>query len=372
MKICIMTSVHKNDDVRIYYKQANSLKKAGYEITFINPYLESIDEFGIVLKKINIPKKRASRIINSPFIMLKKALNENADVYHFHDPELILTGLLLKICGKKVVYDVHEDVPRNILSKPYLKPFIAKVSSKFMEGYELFCAKRFDLIISATPIINKRFEKLKTKALNINNYPILDEFSEIENDYKNKKDQICYIGELTKIRGIFELIEANKYIKKAKIALAGRFENEQIKDFFEQNNFINPIEYKGFLNRKEISELLFESKAGLVTLHPTDSYKVSLPIKMFEYMAAGLPIICSNFDYWKEIVEKYDCGICVDPLNPKEIAQAIDFIIDNPEKARLMGENGKKIVFEKLNWKMEEQKLLDSYKLVFSNAEKNK
>lgn len=91
------------------------------------------------------------------------------------------------------------------------------------------------------------------------------------------------------------------------------------------------------------------------------NYLDSLPIKMFEYMSAGIPVVASNFPLWKEIIEKNRCGVCVDPLSPKDIAKAINFIVQNPQIAQKMGENGKRAILEKYNWQIEEQKLFNIY-----------
>jgi glycosyltransferase involved in cell wall biosynthesis len=88
------------------------------------------------------------------------------------------------------------------------------------------------------------------------------------------------------------------------------------------------------------------------------------PNKMFEYMSAGLPLIASDFPLWREIVEGNDCGVCVDPADPAAIAEAIDRLVENPDLARRMGENGQRAVHERYNWAIEEKKLLALYDTV--------
>jgi glycosyltransferase involved in cell wall biosynthesis len=85
---------------------------------------------------------------------------------------------------------------------------------------------------------------------------------------------------------------------------------------------------------------------------------------MFEYMSASLPLITSNFPFWKEIVEGNNCGICVNPLNPQEIADAIKYIINNPKEAEKMGKNGRDAVEKKYNWTIEEIKLFKVYESI--------
>jgi glycosyltransferase involved in cell wall biosynthesis len=108
--------------------------------------------------------------------------------------------------------------------------------------------------------------------------------------------------------------------------------------------------------------MLARSSVGLVTLHPRLNYVDSQPIKMFEYMAAGVPVVCSSFPLWRGIVEGHRCGICVDPMNPGEIAAAIDRLASSPGEVEEMGRRGREAVRERFNWAVEEAKLLDLYR----------
>ena len=147
-----------------------------------------------------------------------------------------------------------------------------------------------------------------------------------------------------------------------KLLLAGNFLEEGLKESIIQLKGWRNITELGFLSRNEVKEVYNQSCLGLVLLHPTPNYIDSLPVKMFEYMASGIPIIASNFPLWRDIVEKNNCGVCVNPLDPLDIKNRIDYIINNPEEATKMGANGKKLVTEKYNWGNEKIKLINLYK----------
>lgn len=358
-KISIMTSVHHHDDVRIYHKEACSLRANGHDVTIICPDYEGTDQYGIKFIKVKMPKARLARIIFAPFRFKKAAKAVNADCYHFHDPELILTGLMLNK-NASVIYDIHEDVPRQLLTKPYLKPFWAKKISRIVENYENYASRKFHAIVAAAPVIYDRMIKENKNTVLICNYPKLEEFEGISDDKVEKKNQVCYIGGITKIRGITEMVDAVEGLD-VKLVLAGSFESEELKKQAEAQVGYSNVEYKGFLNRQEIRETLMQSRAGLVTLYPTPTYVLSLPIKMFEYMIAEIPVIASDFPYWQEIVDDAKCGLCVNPLDPDEIKAAISYLVKNGDVAREMGQNGRRTVLEKYNWDIEKIKLIELY-----------
>jgi len=368
-KIVHITSAHPRNDIRIFTKMCLSLARASYDVTLIVADGKG-DEVnnGVKISDVGKVDGRFARMFYSAKNVYLKALSLNADIYHLHDPELLPYALKLKNKGKTVVFDSHEDVPVQILSKPYFNKFLLKLISVIFECFENFVCKKLDCIVGATPFITNKFLKINSNSLNINNYPILGELesdSEILSTEKSIKNTICYVGGISVIRGAYELAEAIRYVKNnVKLCFAGSISEDLSRKILHNTDSANKINLVGVLSRSEVKELLNTSFAGLVTLLPTLAYKDSLPIKMFEYMSAGLPVIASNFPLWKEIIEGNDCGICVDPLSPKEIAETIDWLYENQDKAKEMGKNGQKAVYEKYNWQNEEKKLLGLYKII--------
>jgi len=360
-KICHLTSAHTWDDIRIFHKECRSLAQHHevYLLAF-NTKDQVIDNVHIVNAGMR-PSGRLKRMLFSAQIILKKAQAINADVYHFHDPELIRVGKKLAKSGKKVIYDIHEDVPRQILSKPYLNTFFARIISFFYEKYENHNIKFFEALVCATPHIEQRFIKRHQKTYTINNYPMLSELVEDAEITQQKENKVCYLGSISATRGIHQLVEALGYCPNVELDLAGHFNDKVFKEKVTQLKSWTQVNELGFIGRSEVMAVQNKSKAGMVVLLPTPSYIYSLPIKLFEYMSAGLPVICSNFPLWKDIVEVNNCGLCVNPEDPKAIAEAMKYIIYNEEEAQKMGKNGKILVKEKYNWGHEEKKLIALY-----------
>lgn len=353
IKICHLTSAHNSLDDRIFEKECCSLANL-YDTYIIAPGNSFQKEHVNIMGIGERPKSRIKRFFSTGHKVYKAALKLDAQLYHIHDPELLLYARKLKKLEKIVIYDSHEDVPRQILAKEWIPRLIRKMISVIYEYFEKRTAQKIDYIVTATPHIRDVFLKYTKNVCEICNFPI-DSSLDIDiskRKYSEKQQQICYAGSLTKIRGLNMMMEA---VEKTDchLKLAGSIddlEKERIKKF-------NKVEYIGYLTRDEVNKLYEESNIGIMIPEPRPNHINSYAIKLFEYMGAELPIICSNFPLWKEMIEESGCGICVDPLNEKEVISAIQYLSEHPEIEKEMGRKGKKLVSEKYNWNNEFKKL---------------
>ncbi len=304
---------------------------------------------------------RVGRVLHTTRKICQRALAVEAEIYVLHDPELIPSGIRLKRGGRKVIFDSHEDVPTQLRGKPYLGHTSAMLVSRCFQAYERYACRRFDGIVGATPFIRDKFHKINPRTIDINNFPILGEF-DTPRPWSDKAIQVCYVGNITAMRGVKELVKACALLRTpATLALAGTFENAALAASVSLDAGWSRVQATGHLDRAGVSKVMGQSMAGLVTLHPQENYLDALPVKMFEYMAAGIPVIASDFPLWRKIIECSACGLCVDPMNPAAIAHAIDYIVTHPEHARLMGVNGRRAAMETYNWHTESKKMLDFY-----------
>ena len=361
-RIAHLTSVHPRHDTRVFIKQCRSLANHGYAVTLIVADGKGdADEDGVSIVDVGKPAGRRQRIFGTTRRVFAQAIALDADLYHLHDPELLPAGLQLKKLGKKVIFDSHEDVPRQILGKPYIPSAARGLLSVAFDRYEHHACARLDGIIAATPFIRDKFLRMHPRVVDINNFPILGEL-ETDQAWLNKPQEVCYIGGLGRIRGIMELVHACESLHTpARVNLAGRFSEPEVEKAAKARTGWQRINELGFLDRAGIRKTLARSVAGLVTLHPVINYLDALPVKMFEYMAAGIAVIASDFPLWREIVDGSECGLCVDPLDPMAIAGAIDYLVTNPDVAYRMGQNGRYAVATRYNWSIEERKLFDFY-----------
>lgn len=368
-KVVHLTSAHPRYDTRIFIKMCSSLIKSNYDTTLIVADGKGEELLnGVKIVDVGIESGgRIQRMTKSVSKVFKKALELDADLYHLHDPELMLIAIKLRKQGKKVVFDAHEDLPLQVLNKPYLNKFIAKLISSTVSIYESYVCKRIDAVVTATPFIRDKFLNINTNTVDVNNFPILSELSTLDTSNFHKRKNCCYVGGITKVRGIEEILLSLELLEDPiKLHLAGAFSEKSLEDTVKQHSSWNKVIEHGWLNREGISSIFIDSFAGLVTLHPIINYQDSLPVKMFEYMAAGIPVIYSNIPLWETIIKKEQCGISVDPYSPVDIGNAINYLASNLNEAKLMGDKGRQAVLEKYNWAIEEKKLLGLYQRLLS------
>lgn len=361
--ICHVTSVHPWNDGRIFRKECTSLAKQ-YEVYLIAPNVDDNTVNNVHIKGVVLSLSRLSRLFQLRRV-LKKMKEINADIYHFHDPELISLGLKMKKRCKIIIYDSHEDTPLDISMKPYLPKWFRTVLSKFYAVYERMILKKYDALVTVTPTIVERLKSINKNITQITNYPLYQDLSAGRSFEKN----ICFAGGVSASWMHGNIIDSLSDTN-VNYLMAGPASDNYIKELSQKSNW-GKVNYYGIIDHSKVIELYHHSLAGMA-LYDYNGYlgtEGSLGnTKLFEIMQAGVPVIATDFRLWRNIVKKYDCGICVNPRNVDEIRNAIKYLEENPEQVKKMGDNGILAFKEEFNWNTQEALLFDFY----SNLLKNK
>ena len=363
-RICHLTSVHPWADTRILYRECASLAHQGYEVHLIVANQQPGEFPGVHIHAVQAPaQNRLTRMWSTSLAVFRKALEVDAAVYHFHDPELIPIGRKLQRKGKKVIYDVHEHVPNQIRTKYYLPAIVRPVIATLFDFYEKRMAAKMDGVITAVDTVRDRLLPVNHRTVDINNYPEGD-LLYVENDWSKKNRDVIYVGLINEIRGIRELLASLAGPGAWKLTLVGTFGAPALEKEMTKQPGWGRVDYLGQQPRKTVADLLAASRTGIVTFLPAPNHNKNQPNKLFEYMAAGIPVVCSDFSRWKKIVEDRGCGLCVDPADPEAIARAVEYLLTHPEEAKAMGQRGRQAMESTFNWASEERKLLDLYEKI--------
>ena len=374
-----VTTVHGPFDTRIFHKECRALADAGYHVSLIASHDKSEVRSGVEMVPLPRYANRLLRILLGPWQVYQTAYRQRAKLYHIHDPELLLVALLLKWTAEaRIVYDVHEHHAKKMLAREWIaKPF------RWIASAGVFLIERstvpfFDALVCVTEHIAAIFPNAGTYV--VKNYPPLEvtapksqgsgqsvyQRTEPENgkDVQQSDWKIIYTGGWTDHRGIYQIVQALEFVQTPNLTLTllGKCIDPHVQEQAKRLPGWDRVDYLGLVSYEEVRVHMSAASIGLVCNQPSHDYDKAQPNKLFEYMAAGLPVIASHFPLWKEIVEGRQCGVTVDPTDPVKIAEAIDYLIANPEILRNMGENGRIAAATTYNWRIEKEKLLDLYK----------
>jgi glycosyltransferase involved in cell wall biosynthesis len=357
----MLANGHVPFDTRIFHKEGRVLASQGFSVSIIVPHQMDEERDGVFILAVPLHKKGWKKLLVNPFNILRRALQQPAHaIFHIHDSDILVTGLVLKLIGRKVIYDAHEDTPMQIRYQHWIPEILKKPYAAFYFLLEKVCGWTFDAIIVAEPVIAKYFPPEKTFLLR--NFPLSQSFNiPSALPYTQREKTLVHVGVLSEVRGLFEMLEAYNIAKKSvsfSFSIGGQFAPASLEfDVLKRYD----VKFLGWVPYPKLIALLFQSKVGIIVPNPIERYKTNYPVKMFEFMAAGLPVIASREGESAAFIEEGQCGILVNPLDHQEIADAMSWLFSNPEEAEQMGKRGQALIFDRYNWERESEVLLRVY-----------
>lgn len=367
-RIVHLTSVHNWNDVRIFHKECKSLAEAGYDVTLLAAGAPSAVESGVRVVGARAPQGRRDRVFNVTREVCRAAAAMKADLYHFHDPELMLVGIRLKMAGHKVVYDVHEEVSNDILDKRWISSGLRAPLAWSVGLFERVCAAFYDGIVITRPSLGAKFDPRKTVL--VHNYPVLGELLPVaDNEYGARPPIVAYVGGGTPERGIKELIQSLECLPPEydlTLHFAGVITPDPFLEELKQLPGWRRVKYLGWQNRQQVAELLSKARMGIVTFLPIANHLTSEPTKLFEYMSAKLPVVASTIPHWEMMVRNQGYGRLADPSDPRAIAQAMMYLLEHPQEAEAMGLRGYDAVVSRYNWSVSADNLVGLYRRILA------
>jgi glycosyltransferase involved in cell wall biosynthesis len=372
LKVCILTTAHSPFDERIFHKEARSLAEAGYQVVIVAPHERSEVKEGIQIQAVRPLSTRLDRIWRLNPIY-RAALREKADIYHFHDPDLIPVGWWLsRYHHKSVVYDVHEYYGDSLLTRYWLPKPLRKAVARAVDLVEKWAARSFAGIITVNGHMAELFRRKNPEGEILHNYPLKRQF-EFPRPEKIKPPVILYLGGINRERGLEVILRAMTLVRRnhpeAVCELVGPAETEDLgPEFSDLKPWLErgQVRLRGKVPYEQVPEILARSSIALVPLLPTLNYQKAIPVKLLEYMAAGIPVIGSRFGYIEEIISRNACGLLTEPGDPESLARDIGTLLENPVKALEYGQNGWEAFNREYTWEKEQDKLLKLYQRILA------
>lgn len=369
VRICHMTSAHRSDDGRIFKKECVSLANAGYEV-FLVARGESRLECGIEVRGVKTREGRLARMLLGARDVYKRALALDADIYHFHDPELLPYGVRLAQAGKGVIFDSHENYANQLLTKDYIPSFARPMISRLYRAYETCACAHFDGVIAPCRFAGESIFEGRAKRVALVGNGCLhhgDDEGEIPPDCPSG-DAICCLGSLTHARGITHLVKA-AYAAGVHLILCGPIAPDYLERLRAMPEFGAAAEYRGLLPQKELQDVMRECFAGAAVGLNMGQYMTAdaLPTKVAEYLVRGLPVILFDSPFNREFLHECDCGIAVNAEDVEELAAAISRLKGDGELRRDMARRGYEYALRNLTWAHDERILLDMYEDVLKS-----
>ncbi|MGQ3099496.1 MAG: glycosyltransferase family 4 protein [Sphingopyxis solisilvae] len=360
------TTVHPRDDSRIRSKEVSSLAREFGNVSLyvqdgLGDEVDAVDGYRVVDTGPRL--HRLARMTLGGWRMFRAVARARPRVAHFHDPELLPWAILLRLYGIKVVYDVHEDVPQQVKHNPGLPKIARWLLPPFVSLAEWIGSRLINGHVAPTTTIMDRFPPSNTVL--VRNYPLLKElFVPNALAMRERPLDIAYVGSISEVRNIYGMMEAVARLphSEARLRLIGTFAIEDTERRARAMPEWARVQFDGWASRHEVAAVLGSVRMGLVVLKPVEHEMLTLPIKLFEYMAAGLPVIATDCPLWRTIVAGAGCGLLVDPLDVEAISEAMTWLIEHPAEAQAMGESGRRAVETEYNWDTEVAALVGFYR----------
>ena len=369
MRIAHVSIIHIPLDIRIFMKECRTLARAGHDVHLLVPEAPAEVVDGVRLHRLPWPAggKRFRRTLRLLPEVYRRARAVQADVYHFHDPHLIPVGLALKRVGAAVVYDAHEDSPKQAVSVHSRWPLKGHARRETWRVLEWRAGQRFDAFVAASPTIACRFPPARTVL--VRNFALLEEFPALSFDgaavpHREREARVVYAGGMATVRSIHEMVDMIGLMPsdfQAQLVLLGEIRRPELEAELRAKPSWAKVDYLGFRPRGEMIDELAKARIGLVLHQPLPNHFEAMPNKLWEYMAAGLPIVASDFPLWRDLFARIGCGLLVDPVDPRSIAGAVEYLLRHPDEAEAMGRRGRGAVEREFNWGSEGERLLELY-----------
>ena len=365
MKYCFLTGLYKRHDSLMFERQGKSLVESGFRVMYVvcdDMPNETIDGIEIISTGFK-PKSRWDRFLHTKKVVLKAALSVDADVFQISDPELISLVRPLKRHGRKVVFNMREYYPDMLRRKHYIPKYFRNIVSGMYERIIRKTLKKYDVVfVASSKILSMAKEKWKVSEVYLlPNFPRVNkEYALSYREYCARRDVLCYEGTIYKSSRQENVFKALESMPNVHYILAGKIDENY--SYIKELPYWKKVEFINGFKLEDLKEIFAKSTMANVFRDFGKNDGSLGVIKIFECMEAALPVLLADVPLYRDMVQKYHCGICVNPNDVQQIKEAICFLVKNKREAYEMGQNGRKAVLEEYNWESQAKKYISIIK----------
>jgi glycosyltransferase involved in cell wall biosynthesis len=356
-RILHLSTVHPVDDLRIFRKEVRSLRQAGYDVTMAGVRSEPHPgdlEPAIIFEPVTA---RSRRFRASMARTIETCRKVRPDILHFHDPEILpALPFVRRYCGA-IIYDSHEFLSEAVQHKEYLPAFLRPLIGFTVGMIERALLHFVDAIVVPTPHMANYFNRFGKPVIQAANYPVrtsLPEFYGAE----GREEAAIYTGGLARVRGLIQMVEASAMSGIA-LHLAGSTDGEG--QAFLAHGVPPQVDVHGYVSHTESLKLQAKARLGMSLLQPHKQYFNAIPTKVFEFLAAGLIVISSDFPFLRQLFADFRTIKFVDPQNVPQIADAMrEGVAEYGASAEALRESRERVL-QHFTWEAQAERLLQLY-----------
>jgi glycosyltransferase involved in cell wall biosynthesis len=329
------------------------LARNGWEVLLVAPAPQPMQIESVKVIPIRSPRARALRVLLGGWRAVREASLLDVDLYHLHDPELLMWAWYLRRKGKPVIYDMHEFVGGAIRSRPWIPSSARSLLARVWTWFEKR-ALRDSAVVFAERSYARHYPWIERSAT-VLNLPEAQTLLDLPN-VSRSSDRIVYVGRISPTRGSVTMLRALRLLQDrgidAQLDLVGQASPEHARELDELASSLGlkRVRFHGYKAPAEAWCIANGATAGLAVLNAEPNYVESYPTKMFEYMALSIPVIVSDFPLYRSVVEGADCGLCIPPQDPRALADALQSLLESPDLARRYGNNGRAAILKSYRW----------------------
>lgn len=380
-KVAILSVVHQALDNRVFYREARTLAKAGYDVTLIAVHDKDEVKDGVRIRALpRVPRSRRPLLWRT---IARLALETDADIFHIHDPELLMvTPWLRRRTGRPTIYDIHEANADFIAVKDYLPAFVRRPLAGTFRQLEPRLARGESGLIFADDAIAADFIGFGGPKMTLFNFPgddlITSGVAEIA-DREQREPVVLYLGGLEPNRGARLMIAAFDEVltrmPEARLLIVGHFMPPELEAEVQADvaarGITHAVTITGRVPFEQIGRYLQRASLGWVSWQAVPKNQKNIPTKLFEYMAFGLPVVTSDLPSTRPFVEQGINGLLVDAADSSAHAAALLQLLRSPDDAAAMGRAGRQLVETRYNWDAMAPKLLSLYDEVIGRIQRS-